>query len=121
MQVNEKGQLRLSRKALLPEPAVEDPSGKATDKDNPKRTEVATKRQIEQLNDNTSAAESPKSNKVENTPVSQKVSKKIVYSARNESNTNKDRSKKGSNKVDSGIGISTNDGTTMVNGEAKIG
>ncbi|XP_002525684.2 probable polyribonucleotide nucleotidyltransferase 1, chloroplastic [Ricinus communis] len=128
IEVNEKGQLKLSRKALLPEPTVENPDGKTTDKDYPKGTVNSSKvgiteAKIEQLKGDTSSPEvatSPKSNAVENTPVPQKkIYKRTISSTKNGPNTNKDRPKKGGNKVVSGITAS--DGNTLVNGEAKIG
>ncbi|KAJ9179870.1 hypothetical protein P3X46_008184 [Hevea brasiliensis] len=131
IEVNEKGQLRLSRKALLPEPTVEKPSAKqdendqktlasqkATDKSNPRKTVISpqdgvTEEKTEKLKDKTSDA-------VEDTPVSQKkVYKKLASSTRDGPNVNKDRPKKSNNKVVTSV--PTKDGNTLVNGEVKIG
>lgn len=131
LQVNEKGQLRLSRKALLPEPTVEMPSAKqdandqktlasqkATDKSNPRRTVNSPKEGVneeatEKLKDKTSDA-------VEDAAVLQKkVYKRLASSARDGPNVNKDKPKKSSNKVVTGV--ASEDGSTLVNGEAKIG
>ncbi|KAF2288154.1 hypothetical protein GH714_004697 [Hevea brasiliensis] len=131
IEVNEKGQLRLSRKALLPEPTVEKPSAKqdendqktlasqkATDKSNPRKTVISpqdgvTEEKTEKLKDKTSDA-------VEDTPVSQKkVYKKLASSTRDGPNVNKERPKKSNNKVVTSV--PTKDGNTLVNGEVKIG
>lgn len=131
IEVNEKGQLRLSRKALLPEPTVEMPSAKqdandqktlasqkATDKSNPRRTVNSPKEGVneeatEKLKDKTSDA-------VEDAAVLQKkVYKRLASSARDGPNVNKDKPKKSSNKVVTGV--ASEDGSTLVNGEAKIG
>ncbi|XP_050213756.1 probable polyribonucleotide nucleotidyltransferase 1, chloroplastic [Mercurialis annua] len=119
IEVNEKGQLRLSRKALLPEPTEENPSEGIENDPNVGVTEG----QIEQLKENSNAPElvtSPKSNTGDNARVSQKkLLKRLVSSARDGPNTHKYRPKRGSNKVASSI--TTKDENSLVNGEAKIG
>ncbi|KDP39645.1 hypothetical protein JCGZ_02665 [Jatropha curcas] len=140
IEVNDKGQLRLSRKALLPEPAVEKPSAKqetddpnkstsvsqkATDKGNAKRTvsspkDGLTEGTIEKPEDKTGAPEvvtSPKSNTLEDSSVpKKKVYRRLASSARDGPNIKKDLLQKSSSEV--ATGIATEDGSTIVNGEA---
>ncbi|XP_065852535.1 probable polyribonucleotide nucleotidyltransferase 1, chloroplastic [Euphorbia lathyris] len=98
IEVNEKGQLRLSRKALLPEPTTENPSAKQKD-------ETSSPVGI-----------SSKTDAGEDAPVSQKkVFKRVASNTRDV----EDKPKKGSKKVVSGIAGKGE--SSLVNGEAKIG
>lgn len=128
-QVNDKGQLRLSRRALMPDPKPENAntkqktddseesstSPKSSDLDGPKK--VMMKDELESSEGSTI---SPRSSSPEQTMQPQKkVIKKTVSPAKDRPYVNKDRAKKSGTKAVSSI--STKDGTTLVNGEAKIG
>jgi polyribonucleotide nucleotidyltransferase len=143
MQVNDKGQLRLSRRALLPDADPENPSAKqhtgSTTKDaaasqktpeegsgkkvvNDPKDSLAEKN-IEQPKDKISTpklASSTKSTAAEDAQFPQKkFIRRLVGAARDRSNTNKDTSKKSSSEEVSSL--SSKDETSLVNGEAKIG
>ena len=119
IQVNEKGQFRLSRKALLPETTSEKPSAEhhATDKASTRRIVQAPKDGlVEEYKDKDSASKlvnSPRNDSVEDAP----VSKKKVYKGLTSSAT--EEPKKSS--VASVSRIANKDEGTVVNGDAKIG
>ena len=108
MQVNEKGQLRLSRKALLPEATSEKSSAEQQARD-------LTEGNTEQSKDKSSASKfvNPiKVDSVEDAPLSKKkVYKRLTSSAR-------DGPKNRGRTVSS---ITSKDENSLVNGEAKIG
>ncbi|XP_011004776.1 PREDICTED: probable polyribonucleotide nucleotidyltransferase 1, chloroplastic isoform X1 [Populus euphratica] len=116
IEVNEKGQLRLSRKALLPEATPEKSSAEhhATDKASPRRNVKAPKDDLaEEYKDKDSDVNSPRSDSIKDAP----VSKKKVYKGLTSSDT--DGPKK--NSVASVSSIASKDEGTLVNGDAKIG
>ncbi|KAF9670294.1 hypothetical protein SADUNF_Sadunf13G0053500 [Salix dunnii] len=108
IEVNEKGQLRLSRKALLPEATSEKSSAEQQARD-------LTEANTEQSKDKSSASKSVnpiKVDSVEDAPLSKKkVYKRLTSSAR-------DGPKNRSRTVSS---ITSKDENSLVNGEAKIG
>ena len=119
VQVNEKGQLRLSRRALLPDAEnssdSEDSaaSQETTDKGSPKK--VVT----EQSKDKAGATKgrsSSKSNLSENT-IQKKFIRKLVGPGKDRLETNKEKEKKSSSNPLSRI--SSEDGNSLVNGEAN--
>jgi polyribonucleotide nucleotidyltransferase len=115
IQVNEKGQLRLSRKALLPEATPEKSSAEhhATDKASPRRIVQAPKDGLgEEYKDKDSAVNSPRSDSIKDAP----VSKKKVYKGITSSGTEGPK-----NSVASVSSIASKDEGTLVNGDAKIG
>ncbi|KAJ8763151.1 hypothetical protein K2173_025536 [Erythroxylum novogranatense] len=135
IEVNEKGQLRLSRKALLPEASGEKASAEQQVSDATKsivpsqRTDsesvTASKdgpveEKIEQPKGKTNGSKltnSPRSKKVEDNSLSQRrVYKRAVSSTKDGHDVCKESPKKSSNKVDS----ITEDGSPLVNGEAKV-
>uniref|UniRef100_A0A5B6ZTB5 polyribonucleotide nucleotidyltransferase n=1 Tax=Davidia involucrata TaxID=16924 RepID=A0A5B6ZTB5_DAVIN len=133
IEINEKGQLRLSRRALLPDPNPEKPSvkqntsslaeenaasQKVPDKGTSKKVMNMVKDGLAEVNteqpkDKSSALEptnSPQSNSTEDNLLPQeKIVKRLVRSVKDGPYTNKDRSKKSKNE------------SNLVNGEAKIG
>ncbi|KAJ6761742.1 POLYRIBONUCLEOTIDE NUCLEOTIDYLTRANSFERASE [Salix koriyanagi] len=119
IEVNEKGQFRLSRKALLPETTSEKPSAEhhAADKASTRRIVQAPKDGLaEEYKDKDSASKlvnSPRSDSEEDAP----VSKKKVYKGLTSSAT--EGPKKSS--VASVSKIANKDEGTLVNGDAKIG
>lgn len=115
IQVNGKGQLRLSRKALLPEATPEKSSAEhhATDKASPRRIVQAPKDGLaEEYKDKDSAVNSPRSDSIKDAP----VSKKKVYKGLTSSATEGPK-----NSVASVSSIASKDEGTLVNGDAKIG
>ncbi|KAI9186074.1 hypothetical protein LWI28_013516 [Acer negundo] len=108
IEVNDKGQLRLSRKALLPE----------TD-------DGAAEEKIEQPKDKVGTPKfesSPRSNSQEGTLLPQKkvkVFKRVASPAKEGPYINKERTKKSGSKAVSSI--SSKDRSSLVDGEAKIG
>nr|TKS01719.1 putative polyribonucleotide nucleotidyltransferase 1, chloroplastic isoform X1 [Populus alba] len=92
IEVNEKGQLRLSRKALLPEATPEKSSAEhhATDKASPRRIVQAPKDGLaEEYKDKDSAVNSPRSDSIKDAPVSKKkVYKGLTSSATEEPKKN---------------------------------
>ncbi|KAH8480784.1 hypothetical protein Peur_062395 [Populus x canadensis] len=115
IKVNEKGQLRLSRKALLPEATPEKSSAEhhATDKASPRRIVQAPKDGLgEEYKDKDSAVNSPRSDSIKDAP----VSKKKVYKGLSSSGTEGPK-----NSVASVSSIASKDEGTLVNGDAKIG
>ncbi|KAL9382044.1 hypothetical protein Peur_025079 [Populus x canadensis] len=115
IEVNEKGQLRLSRKALLPEATPEKSSAEhhATDKASPRRIVQAPKDGLaEEYKDKDSAVNSPRSDSIKDAP----VSKKKVYKGVTSSATEGPK-----NSVASVSSIASKDEGTLENGDAKIG
>ncbi|KAI9377244.1 hypothetical protein POPTR_019G040100v4 [Populus trichocarpa] len=115
IKVNEKGQLRLSRKALLPEATPEKSSAEhhATDKASPRRIVQAPKDGLGgEYKDKDSAVNSPRSDSIKDAP----VSKKKVYKGLTSSGTEGPK-----NSVASVSSIASKDEGTLVNGDAKIG
>ena len=104
MQVNEKGQLRLSRKALLPDTGVENASAKQSTGDS---NDVASQE--------TSDKDSPKREELPQ----KKFIRRLVSTAKDRPNINKDKTRKSNSKVASSV--SSKDENTLVNGEANIG
>lgn len=139
IQVNDKGQLRLSRRALLPDADPENASAKqqtGDSKDAPASTETPDKgspkkmlsvgegdvseENIEQPEDKIKARGSHKSDLVENTLLPQKkFIRRLVSPGKDGSHANKEKAKKSSNKAVSSI--SSKDKSSLVNGEANIG
>jgi polyribonucleotide nucleotidyltransferase len=143
IQVNDKGQLRLSRRALLPDADPENPSAKQNTGSTTKDTAASqltpeegsgkkvvnapkdglAEKNIEQPKDKISTpklASSTKSTATEDAQLPQKkFIRRLVGAARDRSNANKDTSKKSSSKEVSSV--SSKDETNLVNGEAKIG
>lgn len=114
IQVNDKGQLRLSRKALLPETDGENvpKDGSSEEKTHQPKAKVGAPKLMG----------SPKSNSAEDTLPPQKkvkVFKRPASPAKDGPYTNKDRTKKSSSKAVSSL--SSKDGSSLVDGEAKIG
>lgn len=127
IEINDKGQLRLSRRALLPDPdpkefgtqqtagaaGEESASAPSTDKD----------ADIEQTKDEVSVAKvtgSTRSISTEQTiQPRKKAIKRLVSPAKDKAYISKERQKKNSSKAVSSI--SANDESTLVNDEAKIG
>lgn len=143
IQVNDKGQLRLSRRVLLPNTEPDSPnvkqqpdsstkdivaSQKAPGKGSAKKVVNVPKdglaeKNIEQLGDKISTPNSesaPESNPSEDdTQLPQKkFIRRLVSPARDRPDTNKDKSKSSSKAVSS---VSSKDENSLVNGEAKIG
>lgn len=143
IQVNDKGQLRLSRRALLPDADPENPSAKqhtcSTTKDagaSQKTPEEGSGKKVvnapmdglaeknnEEPNDKSSTtrlASSTKSSAAEDAQLPQKkFIRRLVGAAKDRSTTIKDTSKKSSSTEVSSV--SSKDETSLVNGEAKIG
>uniref|UniRef100_A0A803Q492 polyribonucleotide nucleotidyltransferase n=1 Tax=Cannabis sativa TaxID=3483 RepID=A0A803Q492_CANSA len=115
IEVNEKGQLRLSRRALLP-----DTENSSDSKDSAK--ENVGDQKTEQSKDNkastTKGRSSSKSSLSENSP-QKKFIRKLVAPNKDNSETNKEKEKKSGSKPLSSI--SSKDGNSLVNGEANIG
>ncbi|KAM6567977.1 hypothetical protein CsatA_027105 [Cannabis sativa] len=115
IEVNEKGQLRLSRRALLP-----DTENSSDSKDSAKENVGGQK--TEQSKDNkastTKGRSSSKSSLSENSP-QKKFIRKLVAPNKDNSETNKEKEKKSGSKPLSSI--SSKDGNSLVNGEANIG
>jgi polyribonucleotide nucleotidyltransferase len=108
MQVNGKGQLRLSRKALLPEATSEKSSAEQQARD---LTEGNTEQSKDKSRD-TKFVNPTKVDSVEDAPLSKKKAyKRLTSSAR-------DGPKNSSTTVSS---IASKDENSLVNGEAKIG
>ncbi|KAL0383310.1 UNVERIFIED_CONTAM: putative polyribonucleotide nucleotidyltransferase 1, chloroplastic [Sesamum calycinum] len=136
IEINEKGQLRLSRRALLPEPNPEKPSAnpikasagsqKTLDKVKPKKT--GQKKDVE-----VDGAELPEDKSLDvnvQTPaksepaepitlVEDKFVKRLVSSGKDTPETDKSRPKKSTSKPV--INVSGNSENPVINGEAKIG
>ncbi|XP_068341694.1 probable polyribonucleotide nucleotidyltransferase 1, chloroplastic [Pyrus communis] len=104
IEVNEKGQLRLSRKALLPDTGVENASAKQSTGDS---NDVASQE--------TSDKDSPKREELPQ----KKFIRRLVSTAKDRPNINKDKTRKSNSKVASSV--SSKDENTLVNGEANIG
>uniref|UniRef100_A0A6M2EQ39 polyribonucleotide nucleotidyltransferase n=1 Tax=Populus davidiana TaxID=266767 RepID=A0A6M2EQ39_9ROSI len=116
IELNEKGQLRLSRKALLPEATPEKSSAEhhATDKASPRRIVQAPKDGLaEEYKDKDSAVNSPRSDSIKDAP----VSKKKVYKGLTSSATEGPKK----NSAASVSSIASKDEGTLVNGDDKIG
>ncbi|KAH7661552.1 Polyribonucleotide nucleotidyltransferase protein [Dioscorea alata] len=118
IEINEKGHLRLSRRALLPDSEktspdqqvsnsteVSTPSGDAPAEQDPKNKAPSSRRKV-------SAAQADKNK--------EKANKRADSSARTGPYINKDKEKKSSSKAVPEVVVSK-DGAQMVNGEAKIG
>ncbi|KAE8099760.1 hypothetical protein FH972_017714 [Carpinus fangiana] len=143
IEVNDKGQLRLSRRALLPDADPENPSAKqhtgSTTKDagasqktpeegSGKKVVNALKDGLAEKNNEepkdksstTKLASSAKSTAAEDAQLPQKkFIRRLAGTAKDRSTTLKDTSKKSSSKEVSSV--SSKDETSLVNGEAKIG
>lgn len=132
IQVNDKGQLRLSRRALLPDSDPENASAKqqtgdskdsaastrTPDKGSPKK--ILSEENIEQPEDKTKATRSTKSNLAESTLLPQKkFIRRLVSTGKDGPQTSKDKAKKSSSKAVSSV--SSKDKSSLVNGEANIG
>ncbi|KAJ0013713.1 hypothetical protein Pint_20707 [Pistacia integerrima] len=144
IEVNDKGQLRLSHKALLPETNAENPPAKPdtgdstkdvaasskTDRSMPKKSvsvlkDGAAEEKIQHPKDTVGtqkAVSSSKGNTTEDTLLSQKKVKAIKRTgspSKEVSPINKERTKKSTGKAVSSI--SKKDGSSLVDGEAKVG
>ncbi|PSS01683.1 Polyribonucleotide nucleotidyltransferase [Actinidia chinensis var. chinensis] len=141
IEINEKGQLRLSRRALLPDAHPEKPnmkqqsdltqegaaSHKATDKGAPKRVVniqkdgLAGGKTIQSTDKSSSVKRTSylRSHSVEDELTKEKVVKSVDGSAKDDDATIKETQKKSSSKAD--INLSSEDRSTLVNGEAQIG
>ncbi|KAK1270565.1 hypothetical protein QJS04_geneDACA012996 [Acorus gramineus] len=116
IEINEKGQLRLSRRALLPDASPDKTSPKQRSSSPLK--ENSTGQDIEQSKSATADAvssDSTQQNSSEKTP-QERVSKKVVTSSRDGPYINKDRQRKNSGKATTEM----KDVSSLVNGEAKI-
>lgn len=143
IEVNDKGQLRLSRRVLLPNTEPDSPnvkqqtdsstkdivaSQKAPGKGSAKKVVNVPKdglaeKNIEQLEDKISTPNlesAPESNPSEDDAQlpQKKFIRRLVSPARDRPDTNKDKSKGSSKAVSS---VSSKDENSLVNGEAKIG
>lgn len=143
IQVNDKGQLRLSRRVLLPNTEPDSPnvkqqtdsstkdivaSQKAPGKGSAKKVvnipkDGLAEKNIEQLGDKISTPNlesAPESNPSEDDAQlpQKKFIRRLVSPARDRPDTNKDKSKGSSKAVSS---VSSKDENSLVNGEAKIG
>nr|XP_011457629.1 PREDICTED: probable polyribonucleotide nucleotidyltransferase 1, chloroplastic [Fragaria vesca subsp. vesca] len=111
IEVNEKGQLRLSRRALLPD-ADHENSDLRQPTDDSKDVPSSDKNKVK-------GTSSPKNNSSENTLLPQKkFIRRAVNPARDRANINNDASKRSSSRV---VGDSRKDENTLVNGGANIG
>lgn len=128
MQVNEKGQLRLSHRALLPDTdpekaSAKQPTGDAKDVVGSQETSEKglPKKMISiRKGDLAENISSPKNNTAENTLLPQKkFIRRLVTPAKDRPNINKDKTKKSSSEVVNSV--SSNGENTLVNGEANIG
>ncbi|KAM1108951.1 probable polyribonucleotide nucleotidyltransferase 1, chloroplastic [Malus sylvestris] len=104
IEVNEKGQLRLSRKALLPDTGAENASAKQSTGDS---------------NDVASQESSDKGSPKREELPQKKFIRRLVSTAKDRPNISKDKTKKSNSKVVSSV--SSTDENTLVNGEANIG
>ncbi|KAK6159038.1 hypothetical protein DH2020_006352 [Rehmannia glutinosa] len=122
IEINEKGQLRLSRRALLPEPNPEKPSTKLRS-GNPTKESTDSQKAYEKSNKQKNTSSGPNSDvEVDNAEppedksVEDKFVKRLVSSGKD---TDKIRPKKNSSKpVDD---ISRKNESAVVNGDAKFG
>lgn len=129
VQVNDKGQLRLSRRALLPDTNPENASenqhtsdSKDTlasqqthDKDSPKKMATVAKGDVSEENNKQpeKSTGSSKSNSAENILIPQKkFIKRLVRPGKDGSHSSKEKAKKST---------SSRDKSSLVNGEANIG
>lgn len=130
IQVNDKGQLRLSRRALLPDADPENPSAKqkTPEEGSGKKVVNAPKVGLAEKNNEepkdksstTKLASSTRSTAAEDAQLPQKkFIRRLVGAAKDRSTTIKDTAKKSSSKEVSSV--SSKDETSLVNGEAKIG
>lgn len=127
LQVNEKGQLRLSRRALLPESSTKPQSGntikgttdsqKAYEKGKPKETSSGPKNDAEVANGKIPEDRSLSVEEETNTLVEDKFVKKLVNSGKDVMQNDKTRPKKSSSK--SFINVSRKSEGAVVNGEAN--
>ena len=127
IQVNEKGQLRLSRKALLPDTDPESPNLKQQTDGSTKDIVASQKtpgkgsaKKLVNLPKDGLAESAPESTSSEDDALlpQKKFIRRLVNPARDRSNTNKDKSKSSSKAVSS---VSSKDENSLVNGEAKVG
>nr|XP_028948397.1 polyribonucleotide nucleotidyltransferase 1, chloroplastic-like isoform X4 [Malus domestica] len=113
IEVNEKGQLRLSRKALLPDTDAENasskqPTGDSSDIASQETSDKGSTKKIVSTPKRDLAGELPQ----------KKFIRRLVSAAKDRPNINKDKTKKSSKVVSS---VSSKDENTSVNGEANIG
>ncbi|KAM0980406.1 hypothetical protein ACFX2A_013848 [Malus domestica] len=113
IEVNEKGQLRLSRKALLPDTDAENasskqPTGDSSDIASQETSDKGSTKKIVSTPKRDLAGELPQ----------KKFIRRLVSAAKDRPNINKDKTKKSSKVVSS---VSSKDENTLVNGEANIG
>ncbi|XP_009353073.1 probable polyribonucleotide nucleotidyltransferase 1, chloroplastic isoform X1 [Pyrus x bretschneideri] len=113
IEVNEKGQLRLSRKALLPDTDAEKASSKQPTGDS---NDVASQ-ETSDKGSTKKIISTPKRDVAEELP-QKKFIRRLVSAAKDGPNINKDKAKKSSKVVGS---VSSKDENTLVNGEANIG
>ncbi|KAL8489044.1 hypothetical protein ACS0TY_025086 [Phlomoides rotata] len=104
IEINEKGQLRLSRRALLPEPNPEKPSAKQSS-GNPTRESADTQKANEKV-------------KQKKSPLADKFVKRLVTSGKDAIETDKNTPEKASNKQ---VNASKKSESAVVNGDAKVG
>ncbi|XP_050122584.1 polyribonucleotide nucleotidyltransferase 1, chloroplastic-like isoform X4 [Malus sylvestris] len=112
IEVNEKGQLRLSRKALLPDTDAENasskqPTGDSSDVASQETSDKGSTKKIISTPKRDLAGELPQ----------KKFIRRLVSAAKDRPNINKDKTKKSSKVVSS---VSSKDENTLVNGEANI-
>ncbi|TQD94097.1 hypothetical protein C1H46_020292 [Malus baccata] len=113
IEVNEKGQLRLSRKALLPDTDAENasskqPTGDSNDVASQETSDKGSTKKIISTPKRDLAGELPQ----------KKFIRRLVSAAKDRPNINKDKTKKSSKVVSN---VSSKDENTLVNGEANIG
>ncbi|KAF5725748.1 polyribonucleotide nucleotidyltransferase 1 chloroplastic isoform X1 [Tripterygium wilfordii] len=142
IEVNDKGQLRLSRRALLPETVVEKPGGedandssqdtaashKALVKSKDKKIvnmpkDASAEEKVQHIKANFSSLKqirTPKDNSGEGTLTPRKKAfKKIATPAKDLPDMSKDMTRNSSSRTTSGM--TTKEGSELVNGEAKVG
>lgn len=119
MQVNEKGQLRLSRRALLPEKDSEKSSAKQQPSDPTKDNEDKStpKKYINKLEDSLPEEKSEQMNEVVNSSKSSSAEDTVLTQKK----VNRRQKPKKSSSSKAVGSLSTKDVSNLVNGEAKIG
>nr|GMC81898.1 probable polyribonucleotide nucleotidyltransferase 1, chloroplastic [Ipomoea batatas] len=127
IEINDKGQLRLSRRALLPNPDPEKPKQQAA---SPAKDTSVSQKSLEKSKTKSSASKDAlemananpakdKNSTLENKKPPKELAKKSVSPVKDGQNTDKDKAMKGSDK--SAINLSSKSEGALVNGEAKVG
>nr|GMC79252.1 probable polyribonucleotide nucleotidyltransferase 1, chloroplastic [Ipomoea batatas] len=127
IEINDKGQLRLSRRALLPNPDPEKPKQQAA---SPAKDTSVSQKSLEKSKTKSSASKDAlemananpakdKNSTLENKKPPKELAKKSISPVKDGQNTDKDKAMKGSDK--SAINLSSKSEGALVNGEAKVG